>query len=263
MQPRASADIFDLYERAAQSPDMQARFLRALHGGRAGETVTLAEDFCGTGAVSRAWVALDPAHRAVCADRDPEPIARLRERAAGDDRIIVLQSDVLDVNEPAGVIAVLNFSICEIHTRPALVRYLSHTRGRLVDEAGAPGALVLDIYGGIDAMCRGESEIELRGGVRYVWEQREADPLTGMVENAMHFFPRGAKPIRDAFVYRWRLWSVPELRDALAEAGFARVAVYDRLGDAIDTDGAVHVEPIVDPGELDENYVVYLAARTG
>ncbi len=262
MQPRESADIFDLYERAAQSPGMQARFIRALHGGRAGETVTLAEDFCGTGAVSRAWVALDPAHRAVCADHDPEPIARLRDRAADDVRIVILRRDVLDVDEPAGVIAVLNFSICEIHTRQALVRYLAHARGRLVDEAGAPGALVLDIYGGIDAMCAGESEIEIRGEVRYVWEQREADPLTGMVVNAMHFHPRGTAPIRDAFVYRWRLWSVPELRDALAEAGFARVAVYDRLGDAIDSDGAVYAMPIDDPADMDENYVVYLAAWT-
>jgi hypothetical protein len=31
---------------------------------------------------------------------------------------------------------------------------------------------------------------------------------------------RDGEIVEDAFVYRWRLWSAPELRDAMAEAGF-------------------------------------------
>ncbi|RMH24904.1 MAG: class I SAM-dependent methyltransferase [Planctomycetota bacterium] len=255
-------DRYDLYERAAQSPDMQARFLRALHEAPAGEPVTLGEDFCGTGAVARAFLALDPRHRAVCVDRDPEPLERLRRLAGDEPRLAVVRGDAAEADAPAGIIAALNFSIGERRTREDLLAYLRAARSRLVEQAGAPGVMVLDVYGGTDAFVTGESEVELRDGVRYVWEQRHADPLTGMVENAMHFLPAEGPELRDAFVYHWRLWSVPELADALAEAGFARLAVYDRFGDCIDDAGRVYPWPVTNPDELDENFVVYIAAWT-
>lgn len=256
----AQLDRFDLYEQAAQSPQMQARFLRALLTDRTSEAITLGEDFCGTGAVSRAWLALDPSHRAVCVDHDAAPLTRLRASGADDRRLVVHEDDVAQITDPVDLIAVLNFSICEIHDRVALIAYLRHARSRLVSGDGA-GTIVLDLYGGVDAFAIGESDVELRGGVRYVWEQREADPLTGRVVNAMHFFPAEGPPLRDAFVYDWRLWSAPELRDALREAGFGAITVYDRLGDAIDDDGRVYAQPIDSADELDENFVVYLVAR--
>lgn len=254
-------DRYDLYEQAAQSPGMQARFLRALHEANEHEPVTLGEDFSGAGAVSRAWLALDPAHRAVCVDMASAPLARLRSLAPDESRLVIHQSNVLEATDPVDVIAALNFSIGELRTRRELMQYLTRARRRLVHEHGAPGLFVLDIYGGVDAFSIGESDIELRGGVRYIWEQREADPLSGRVVNAMHFHPRTGPEMRDAFVYVWRLWSVPELRDALTEAGFDRIAVYDRLGDAMDEEDRLYPCAIESHEELDENYVVYLAAR--
>ena len=32
--------------------------------------------------------------------------------------------------------------------------------------------------------------------------------------------------LKDAFIYKWRLWSIPEVRELLAEAGFSRSEVY-------------------------------------
>jgi hypothetical protein len=32
--------------------------------------------------------------------------------------------------------------------------------------------------------------------------------------------------MKDAFTYDWRLWTIPELRDAMLEAGFSDVAVF-------------------------------------
>ena len=32
--------------------------------------------------------------------------------------------------------------------------------------------------------------------------------------------------MKDAFVYDWRLYSIPEVRDALLEAGFSDVSVF-------------------------------------
>jgi hypothetical protein len=76
----------------------------------------------------------------------------------------------------------------------------------------------------------------------------------------MHFALPGGGELRDAFVYDWRLWSIPELRDAMAEAGFASTEVHDRLGDAIDGDGNLMVRPVRGE-ELDDTFVVYIVAR--
>lgn len=258
MTARTAPNRYELYEAAAQSPLMQAQFLAALVGERDDGT-NLGEDFCGSGAISRAWIEMHVNNRAICVDHDAEPLARLRTLARDPARVRIHQRDVMDVDDACDVIVVLNFSICELHSRSALLSYLKHARRRLADASPA-GLFVLDIYGGVDAFALGESDIELRDGVRYIWEQREADPLTGRVVNAMHFMTDHAE-LRDAFVYDWRLWSVPELREALAEAGFCDLAVYDRLGDAIDDEGRLYPRAIESADELDENFVVYVTAR--
>jgi len=253
--PATPLDRYELYEQAAQSPEMQARFLRALHAAPPATPLILGEDFCAAGALSRAWVGVFPGSSAVCVDHDPAPLARLRERAG--DSITIIEGDVRDARAPADIIAALNFSICEWKKRVDLLDYLRGVRERL----RPGGVFVADLYGGVDAFVTGESDLELRGGTRYVWEQREADPLTGMVVNAMHFELPDGRRLRDAFVYHWRLWSAPELREAMLEAGFQSVEVYDRLGDAVDSDGRVYVRPVESPDELDENFVISLAAR--
>lgn len=250
-------DRYDLYEAAAQSPEMEARFLRAVH---AGDPRVLCEDFCGSGAVCRAWVDLHPDHRAVGVDLDPEALGALRARATPHqtERLAIERRDVLDATTKADIVCALNFPVGYWHSRAELLRYLRGAHARL----NPGGVFVCDIYGGANAFIVGESDQELRGGVLYTWEQREADPTTGLVENAMHFRMPDGREVRDAFVYRWRLWSIPELRDALADAGFESTEVHNRLGDAIDDDGNLHVRPIVDAGlELDDDFVVYVVGR--
>lgn len=252
-------DRYDLYETAAQSPEMEARFLRAAH---AGAPRVLCEDFCGSGAVCRAWVDLHPDHRAVCVDNDPDALGALRARAsdAQQGRMTIRQRDVRDATDAADIVCALNFPVGYWHTRADLLRYLRGVHARLNDA----GVFVCDLYGGASAFLAGESDQELRGGVLYTWEQRDADPTTGLVENAMHFRLPDGREVRDAFTYRWRLWSIAEMRDALLEAGFASTEVHNRLGDAIDHDGNLHVRPILDGGlELDDDYVVYVVGRRG
>ena len=260
--PSGLPDKHELYEQAAQSPRRQAQFLRALHArGHSDAPLILGEDFAGTGALSRQWVTLAPGATAVCVDHNPEVLAR----GKGVAGVTTHCADVSEIDDPADVICALNFSICEIHDRARLVAYLSHVRPRLRES----GVFVADLYGGADAFVEGESDVELREGeneqdgpgVRYVWEQRLANPMTGRVVNAMHFVLESGETMPDAFVYDWRLWSVPELRDAMIEAGFASTEVYDRLGDAVDEDGHVYAEPLGGDDTLDDNFVVYVAAR--
>lgn len=272
----------DLYEACVQNTAVLVPLLQAIHGGR---PRVLAEDFGGTAAASRAWVRLVPGARAVVCDHDGEVLAEARRRARREGvarRVTLVQADLIRRVLPArvrsaraDVLFVGNFSIGEIHARRDLVRYFARSRARL----RRAGVLVCDTYGGETAYSTGALErvhvastaLESRATkarattIRYTWQQREADPLTGMVENALHFRVLRAgevvQEITDAFVYRWRLWSVPELREAMREAGFARTDVYGSIADAVDGDGVPHVHPITIAEELGASYVVCVAGR--
>lgn len=254
--PRAALDRFDLYELAVTSPVPLARFLKAAHGRK---PRTLCEDFSGTAALSRAWVELDPKHRAIAVDQDPAVIralvARLSEACAKS--LLPITSSVLRASNPCDILACTNFPICYWHTRPALLKYLKHARARL----NPRGIFVADLYGGSDAFQVGKQTVHLRHRghqIEYTWEQRAADPISCRVKNAIHF-RIGRRVIRNAFEYDWRLWSIPELSEALLETGFRKIEIYDSLGDAMDQDGNVMIRPTT---ELADPYVVYLVART-
>ena len=82
--------------------------------------------------------------------------------------------------------------------------------------------------------------------------------------NALHFrVERGGEivqEITDAFVYSWRLWSVPEIRDALDEAGFARTEVYSEL---LSADGSGTVSPlgVLDARQLHQGFILSVVGR--
>lgn len=269
---------FDLYEMAVQSPEMEAQFLRAVHGD---SPEVLGEDFCGPASVARAWCAVDDRARAVAVDRDPGPLehalalARQRDASAGTAQIVprlkLLECDVSEVRERADVIAALNFAVCELHARRWLLSYLRASAFRL----RAGGVFVADLYGGPDSLTPGTSEkaVPTEGGtLRYLWEQRTADPLSARVRNSIHFVLPGrssekSRTVANAFEYDWRLWTVAELREALLEAGFHSTEVYTSYGDAVDSDGRLYVRPFAtdedpgDPDDLDDNHVVYVVGR--
>ena len=69
------------------------------------------------------------------------------------------------------------------------------------------------------------------------------------------------RSMRNAFRYRWRLWSIAELVGAMREAGFREVEVHDRLGGAIDSTGRLHLDPLGPGDEPDPDWVVYFVAR--
>ena len=59
-----------------------------------------------------------------------------------------------------------------------------------------------------------------------MWEQRSFDAVQSWGENYIHFeFPDGSA-LHNAFQYGWRIRSLPELRETLADAGFSRTEVY-------------------------------------
>lgn len=252
-------DKHELYELCVQSVDHLAPLIRAIHGG---QPKVLGEDFAGTAALSHRWVESSDEAKAIAVDLDAEALAYHRSH----ERIERHTADVRTIDARCDALFVGNFSIGYLHTRAELVEYLKHARSRL-----SPGGVFLcDTYGGESAFLTGEVHRPHPMGdgrvCRYTWEQRDADPTTGMVTDVIHFRIERAGVIEhellNAFVYEWRLWSVPELRDAMMEAGFRATQVYAKLADAWDEEGNAYVEPVSDGGEeLDESFIVLVVGR--
>ncbi len=252
-------DRHDLYELCVQSARDLVPFLRAMHEQ---DPRVLCEDFCGTAALSRAWCEMVEGGSAIGTDLDEDVLARAAR--GGTPRLALRREDARSSEARGDLIFVGNFSIGEIHDRGDLVAYLTRCRERL----GAGGVFICDTYGGDAAYRIGHVHRMHRAPdgrrVRYTWEQREANPLTGMVENALHFrVDRGGtieEEVHEAFVYHWRLWSVPELRDAMCEAGFASADVYNKMPDAMDEEGNAYALPTTEV-EDEEGFIVCVVGR--
>lgn len=225
----SNSDRHELYELAVQEVEAECDFVdrvwRSLRGRLAS---TLREDFCGTAKACTEWARRRPGNRAIGVDLDASVLAwgDARHRAhlpeAVRKRIEIRRADVLEVRTPAveSVVA-MNFSYFIFKERDTLVRYFR----RVFDALSDDGIFICDAYGGSEAHAEVEEERDL-DGFTYVWDQNHYNPVTGRVVNHIHFrFPDGSA-MRRAFTYDWRLWSLPELKDALREAGFASTAVY-------------------------------------
>jgi hypothetical protein len=63
-------------------------------------------------------------------------------------------------------------------------------------------------------------------GFTYLWEQDQYDPIGNFARFHIHFKFHDRGGIRKAFTYEWRLWTIPEIRELLIEAGFRHVDIY-------------------------------------
>ena len=225
----ANSDRHELYELAVQEVVSECDFIdkvwRTLRGRIAS---TLREDFCGTAKASTEWARRRKTNFAIGVDLDRSVILwgehhhRANLPAEISSRITILEADVLTVATPAvETIAAMNFSYFIFKDRALLVRYFRRVFESLADD----GLFICDAYGGSEAHSEVEEERNL-DGFTYVWDQNKYNPISGDVLNHIHFrFPDGSE-IKRAFSYDWRLWSLPEIQDALREAGFAKTTIY-------------------------------------
>ncbi len=256
------ADRHNLYERSVQDADAEldfvAREYRRLRGRNAR---CLREDFCGTASVATHWVHRHRQNRAIGVDVDPSVLAwgeahHVRKLSRGErGRLTLLNADVMRVKTPPqDVCLAMNFSYWIFKTRAALRNYFRATRLALADD----GLFMLDCYGGYDAFRVLKEKRELRG-FTYIWDQASYNPVNGDLRCHIHFQFPDRSALKEAFTYEWRLWTLPEIREVLAEAGFAQSIVYGQGWDAKQEDGDGDYKPVesVDP---DAGWIAYLVA---
>lgn len=258
----STADKYDLYQKAVQSPDLDVRFLRRVFEQTRGRKPRhFREDFCGTALLSATWLQLSPpGATAEGFDLDPEPVAwglahhfaDLGAKAKG------FSAHLKDVREPGhrhyDVRVAQNFSYCILKTRAEMLEYFERAHASL----GGDGLFVLDLYGGGEATEEMEEETKL-GGFTYVWHQHRFWPGTGEFATYISFrFPDGTE-MKRAFAYHWRMWYLTELVDLLHEAGFQRIDRYFE-GSSADGTGGNGVFRKGLRGENCASWIAYLVA---
>jgi hypothetical protein len=107
-----------------------------------------------------------------------------------------------------------------------------------------------------------ESKRFSRGGKHwftYTWEQRSFDPISHDAHYAIHFKLANGRRIQNAFEYDWRLWTIPEVRRALQEAGFPESRVFWEEADEDGYGSDVYSE--VKKGDNAHSWISYVVGR--
>ncbi len=233
------ADAHVLYQLAVQSPEADVEFFERVYlETRGTKALRLREDFCGTGKLSVTWCLSDKERRAFGVDLDQATLDWGREQNVQPhakklgDRLELARGDVRDAILPADGIGAdincaMNFSFCVFKTRKHLLEYLKSAFA-----CTAPGGLFfMEMYGGSEAMTELEDDREVDGDgevpdFTYRWEQASFNPINHETLCHIHFVFEDGSKISRAFTYDWRLWTLPELRELLLEAGFDKVRVF-------------------------------------
>lgn len=225
---------YALYELSVQSPDVHAEWLEKVYLEITRKNArSIREDFCGTFKTACEWVKRHPKNMAMGLDLDPEPLDYGRENHLSQlnehqkARVQILQKDVLHpTSTRVDLITAGNFSFCIFKKRDILLKYFKSCQASL--KKG--GLLILELAGGPGMITpmREKKEVffDRKRKFVYTWHQKSYDPITHDALYSIHFKLWNGRVMNDQFVYDWRLWSIPEVRDALSEAGFSETIVY-------------------------------------
>ena len=254
-------DKYHYYFESVQSPEADVSFMHDTYKDLRGKKPKiLREDFCAAFANCCAWVEQGSQYSAHGVDIDPEPLAYGRKHylsqrtAAEQKRVHILKQNVLSPSLPkADVVCALNFSYFTFKDRKTLLRYFVNANKTLNKD----GILVLDCFGGSDTQEQNIEETEF-DTFSYFWDQDFFDPITQHCKFAIHFKRKGEKTRRNVFTYDWRMWTIPEIRDLLEDAGFKNSTVYWE-GTTRDGEGNGKFKP-ANKGEECESWVAYIVA---
>lgn len=92
----------------------------------------------------------------------------------------------------------------------------------------------------------------------YVWDQHKYNPITGEGIYHIHFKFNDGSKIKRAFSYDWRVWTLPELKEILSEAGFSPHIYWEGTDKDGDGNG---VFTRTEQGEADDSWIAYIVAE--
>jgi SAM-dependent methyltransferase len=256
------ADKHELYEASVQNVEEECEFISERYQAIRGRpALSFREDFCGTASAACQWVRQSDQHTSIGVDIDPEVLAwseRNRLSQLTDkqrQRLQLIQSDVLTVKSlTVDVVGAFNFSYFLFRTREEMLAYFRTVYRTLNDD----GIFFLDAFGGYEAFEEMKEKTKY-DDFTYIWHQARYHPVTGEIVCHIHFkFPDGSK-MKKAFTYVWRLWTLPEILEMLAETGFKNPTVYwEGTDDDGEGDGVFTPET---KGEADAGWIAYLVAE--
>lgn len=259
-----TADKYVLYQHAVQSAEQDVEFLFDTYKTLRGKAPRhFREDFCGTCLLSANWVMRGQKFTAESYDIDPEPLAwglenNLKPLGQSISRVVQHEEDARNPSRQApDVRCAQNFSYWVFKTRVEMLDYFKGVQADLANQ----GIFIIDLHGGPESMQELEEETEVADkSFTYVWDQDSINPITGAARLHIHFrFPDGSE-MTDAFIYDWRLWGLPELKDILLEAGFSAADCYWEGTDE-DGESGDGIFSVSEKGEACLSYVAYLVAQ--
>lgn len=257
-------DRHTLYQDAVQCVEAEIDFVddafKELKGRRA---TLIREDFCGTANTSCEWVRRRRTNRAIGVDLDEEVLEWGRENNVGalrgdaKERVDLRLENVLEVEtDPIDAVLAMNFSYQIFKDRKVLLTYLKSVRESLADD----GVLFMDAYGGYESYKTSREKREIDDDVTYVWDQNQYDPISGEMTCFIHFHFSDGSKMKKAFEYNWRMYTLPEIRDLLEEAGFSKSTVYWEGVDEETGEGDGDFQP-TEEAEQDPAWICYIAAE--
>ncbi|MEM6960288.1 MAG: class I SAM-dependent methyltransferase [Myxococcota bacterium] len=235
-RPARSEFVYDkhiCYQQSVQNTEHEVQFIHRVYRRLAGRpALRLREDFCGTALLSCDWVEYRKDREAVGVDLDSKVLAWgqkhnvLQLPETSRSRIRLVHGDVRDAAEGLfDVVTAYNYSYFVFKTRAEMRAYFALVHSALAQD----GVFFLDAYGGYEAQTPMTEQRAVPLGKEkftYIWEQALFNPIDNHVVNYIHFRSPDGTLHKRAFTYDWRLWQLVELREILAEVGFARIETY-------------------------------------
>jgi SAM-dependent methyltransferase len=258
------ADIHELYELSVQNVENEVEFLQATFKTLRGRTAyQFREDFCGTASISCQWVRQGNEYSAIGVDIEPSVLDwgrknRVSKLATEDQaRVSLIESDVMTVETPkVDLLAAFNFSFFIFDTRDLLRAYFKEAHAALKDD----GVFFCDMFGGPEAQEETREKTKhKKHGFSYIWHQAKFHPITNFIRCHIHFHFKDGSKLKKAFTYEWRLWSAPEIKELLLEAGFKTATVYWE-GEDEEGDGNGEFAPD-EKGVADLAWIAYIVAE--
>ncbi len=255
-----SFDKYYYYHTSVQSPKIDVKFFnKAYKDIRNQEAKVLREDFCGTFSISCEWVKLSPNKKAIGIDLDLEPIEYGKTNYLSalnpeqQEKVLVLNKDVMIGSNPqADIVSASNFSYYIFKKRDKLREYFKAAYKGLKEN----GIFIVDCFGGTATTEPVEEETEHDEGFSYFWDQDSFDPVSNFAQFYIHFQRNGETKREKVFSYDWRMWSIPEIRETMLEAGFKDTAV---MWEGTDKNGDGNGKFIrVTQGEHCESWIAYI-----